>query len=101
MKSGAGDRLLGLTSKTSKPALRISKALVEKKRVNSRLYFVNSKKQLIDTIDTRRFAAKEVTVIYLSFTNVRISIAVPGDGVSLAGGANGRRSRKQRQPPLS
>jgi hypothetical protein len=43
---------------------------------------------LIDTTDAGRFEAREVTIIYLSFTNVRISIALAGGGVSLEGGAN-------------
>ena len=93
MKSGVGDRLLGLTSKTGEPALG-TEALAEQKRVNSKLHFVKSRKHLVDMIDTSRFAAKEVTVIYLSFTNVRISIALPGGGVSLEGGANGTPGRK-------
>jgi len=86
MKSGAGDRLLELTSKAGAPALR-TEAPAEQNRVSSKLYFVKSKTHLVDAIDARRFAAKEVSVIYLSFTNVRISIALPGRGVSLEGGA--------------
>jgi hypothetical protein len=89
MKSGAGNHLVGLTSTTGEPAPRISEAPDEQNKVNSKLRFVKSTKHLIDTIDTRRFAAKEVTLIYLSFTNVRISVALPGGGVSLEGGANG------------
>jgi hypothetical protein len=49
---------------------------------------------LIDTTDMSRFSAKEITVIYLSFTNVRISIALPGGGVSLEGGTRGTYSGK-------
>lgn len=94
MKSGAGDRLSGSVSKTGERAFRISEAPAEQNGVNSKLHFVKSKKHSVDAIDTRRFAAKEVTVIYLSFTNVRISIALPGGGVSLDGGANGTYSRK-------
>lgn len=94
MKSGVGNHLLGLTSTTGESALRISEALVEKNRLKSELHFVKSAKHLVDTIDTRRFAAKEVTLIYLSFTNVRISIALPGGGVSLEGGANGTYSHR-------
>jgi hypothetical protein len=94
MKSGASNHLLGLTSTTDEPALRISEAPVEQNRVDSKLRFVKSTKHSIDTIDTRRFAAKEVTLIYLSFTNVRISIALPGGGVSLEGGANGTCGRR-------
>jgi hypothetical protein len=49
----------------------------------------------MDTTDMSRFAAKEITVIYLSFTNVRISIALPpGGGVSLEGGTRGTYSGK-------
>jgi hypothetical protein len=89
MKSSVSDDLLGSTSTMADPALRISESPAAKNRVNSKLHFVKSTKHLIDTIDTRRFAAKEVTLIYLSFTNVRISIALPGGCVSLEGGANG------------
>jgi hypothetical protein len=94
MKWAIGDRLLGLTSKTGEPAHRIAESLVEKNGVTSELYFVKSRRYVIDTTDARQFAAKEVTVIYLSFTNVRVSIALPGGGVSLEGGANGTYSRK-------
>ncbi len=93
MKSDAGIHVLAWTSTTGEPRLRISEAPVEKSSVNSKLNFVKSTKHLIDTIGTRRFAAKEVTLIYLSFTNVRISIALPGGGVSLEGGADGTYSR--------
>ena len=79
MKSGAGDRLLGLTSKTGEPRLRISEAPVEKNSANSKLQFVKSTKHLSDTIDTRRFAAKEVTLSIRSpFINVGIEREVPG-----------------------
>jgi hypothetical protein len=94
MKSRLGDRLLGSASKTGGPVLRASKDSLEYSRRSSRLYFVKSKTHLVDTVDTRRFSAKEVTVIYLSFTNVRISIALPGGGVSLEGGVNGTHGRK-------
>jgi hypothetical protein len=98
MKSGGSDRLLGLTSRAGEPAFRTSEALGEQNRANSTLHFVKSKKHSVDAIDTRRFAAQEVTVVYLSFTNVRISIALPGGSVSLEGGARGTRSRKSRPP---
>jgi hypothetical protein len=49
---------------------------------------------LINTAERGKVAAKEVTVIYLSFTNVRVSIALPGGGVSLEGGTRGTYSRK-------
>jgi hypothetical protein len=94
MKSGVDDRLLESTSKPGEPALGVSGAPVEQNRVDSALHFVKSTKHLVDTIDTRRFAAEEVTVVYLSFTNVRISIALPGNGVSLEGGANGTHGSK-------
>ncbi len=93
MKSGAGDRLSGSTSKTRGLGAIVRKDFARDGGVNSKLYFVKSTKHFVDTIDTRRFAAKEVTVIYLSFTNVRISIALPGGGVSLEGGANAAHGR--------
>jgi hypothetical protein len=101
MNSGAGDPLFGWTSEKGESAFGIAEVLAEQNEVNSStLHFIKSTKHLVDTIDTRKFAVEEVTVIYLSFTNIRISIAVPGGGVSLAGGANGTGSRKQ-PPPLS
>ena len=94
MKWAVGNRLSESTSKTGEVYLITSEAPLENNRVSSNLYFVKSKKHLIDTNDGRRFAAKEITVIYLSFTNVRISITLPGGGVSLEGGANRPRNRK-------
>jgi hypothetical protein len=49
---------------------------------------------LINTAERGKVAAKEVTVIYLSFTNVRVSIALPGGGVSLERGTRGTYSGK-------
>jgi hypothetical protein len=94
MKWAIGDRLLGLTPKTGEPAHRIVESSAEKNRGNSELYFVKSQTHVIDTADASQFSAKEVTVIYLSFTNVRISITLPGGGVSLKGGTGGTYSRK-------
>jgi hypothetical protein len=94
MKWANGDRLLGLTSKTGEPVHGIEESLAAKNRVNSELYFVKSQRHVIDTTDTERLAAEVITVIYLSFTNVRVSIALPGSGVSLVGGTNGTYSGK-------
>jgi hypothetical protein len=69
--------------------------LAEKSDVLSELYFAKSQRHLIDTADTGQFATQQVTVIYLSFTNLRVSITLPGRGVSLEGGTNGTYSRKQ------
>jgi hypothetical protein len=98
MKWATGDCLLGLTSRGS--VHRTAQALAEKNDVTSELYFAKSQRHLIDTADTRQFAAKEVTVIYLSFTNVRVSIALPGGGVSLERGTRGTYSGKQSPTPL-
>jgi hypothetical protein len=84
-----GDSLLGLTSKTGGSAHRTVQFLAENNDVVSEFYFAKSQRHLIDTADTGQVAAKEVTVIYLSFTNVRVSIALPGRGVSLEGGTSG------------
>jgi hypothetical protein len=94
MKWAVGNRLSGSTSKTGEIYLITSEALVENNRVSSNIYFVRSRKHLIHTNDARQFAAKEITVIYLSFTNARISITLPGGGVSLEGGTNRPRNRK-------
>jgi hypothetical protein len=88
MKWAAGDHLLrSILRKREAP-------LSNSNRVVSKFYFARSRKHLIDTTDMSRFAAKEITVIYLSFTNVRISIALPGGGVSLEGGTRGTYSGK-------
>jgi hypothetical protein len=56
----------------------------------SELYFVDCTTQLIETVgDARRLGTREVTLIYLSFTNRDISIALAGGGVTLEGGKNG------------
>lgn len=94
MKWAIGDRLLGLTSKVGGSAHRTAKDSVEEKGANSKLYFIKSQKHVIDTADTSQFSTKEVTVIYLSFTNVRISITLPGGGVSLKGRTGGTYSRR-------
>jgi hypothetical protein len=94
MKWAIGDCLLGLTSETGGSFDRTAQSLAEKNDVTSELYFAKSQKLLIDTADTGQVAAKEVTVIYLSFTNVRVSIALPGGGVSLEGGTRRTYSRR-------
>jgi hypothetical protein len=86
MERGIGGRLSGLTSETGEATLRMSGALVKLNRVTSELYFVKSRKHQIDTTDTRTFTTREVTLIYLSFTGLRISIVLPGRSVSLEGG---------------
>jgi hypothetical protein len=94
MKRAMGDCLLGLTSKTEESVHRTVQSIVERNEGTSELYFAKSQRLLIDTADTGQVAAKEVTVIYLSFTNVRVSIALPGRGVSVEGGTSGTYSRK-------
>jgi hypothetical protein len=84
-----GDCLLGLKSKTGGSVHRTAQSLAERNEVTSERYFAKSQRLLIDTAHTGQVAAKEFTVIYLSFTNVRISIALPGRGASLEGGTNG------------
>jgi|ERR1700677_590377 hypothetical protein len=88
MKWWIDDRL---PKSTRKSALKISGALLDQNRVTSELYFAKSTKHLIDTAHMSRFETREMTIIYLSFTSVRISIAVPGCGVSLEGGTPSRR----------
>ena len=88
MKSGIGDRSLGLSSGVGEPALEMLDGSGEQIKAKSNLYFAKSRKHLIGTIDARRFAVDEVTLIHLSFTNIGISIALPGGSVSLEGGAS-------------
>jgi hypothetical protein len=89
VKRGIGDRLLKLTSETGESPLSIAGALLERNKVSSELYFAKSIRHLIDAGDTRRLETREITVIYLSFTSVRASIALPGCGVLFKGGTNG------------
>ena len=96
MQSGVGDRLMAKRSGSGEPDFRNVEALGGRSIVNSELYFVKSRTHRVDAIDTRRFAANKVTLIYLSFTNVRISIVLPGGGASVEGGVTGTRSRKER-----
>jgi hypothetical protein len=91
MKRRIDDPLPELTSETGEPPLGISGALVDQNRVTSELYFAKSTKHLINTPHMTRFETREMTIIYLSFTGVRISIAVPGCGVSVEGGTPSRR----------
>jgi hypothetical protein len=90
MKVGTGDRLLGSALKMRVRVLRNTKVLTE---YGSQVYFVKTTMLSTDTVDSRRLAAKEVAIIYLSFTNVRVSIVVPGRGVSLEGGLKASRRR--------
>jgi hypothetical protein len=86
---GVGDLLPGLTRETGEAGLIISEMVEEQKMATSELYFVECRRQLIDTADTRRFEAGVVTLIFLAFTNGDISIALPGCSVALEGGING------------
>jgi hypothetical protein len=89
MKRGVGDHLPELTAETKEADLRASEVLAKQRRaLTSELYFVECRRQSIDTDDPRRFDTREVTLIYLSFTNGDISIALPGCGVTLEGGTN-------------
>ena len=65
----------------------------KRERATSELYLVACKVQSFEIVGdktrpvaSRRFGTREVTLIYLSFTNCRISIALPGEGVTLKGG---------------
>lgn len=94
MKWAMDDLLLGLTSKKEGSVHRTAQSIAENNDVTSELYLAKSQMILIHTADTGQVAAKEVTVIYLSFTNVRVSIALPGGGVSLEGGTRRTYSRR-------
>jgi hypothetical protein len=94
MKWAIGDCLSGLISVAGGSVHKTAQSLAENNDAISELYFAKTQAHLIDTADTGQFAAKEVSVIYLSFTNLRVSIALPGRGVSLEGGTIGIYSRK-------
>jgi hypothetical protein len=89
MNRGGGNHLSGLTPETGGSDLTIPEAFAEHKTATSELYFVACTRQSIDAADISRFATTDVTLIYLSFTNGDISIALPGCGVTLEGGATG------------
>ena len=57
------------------------------------LYFAKSEGHFIYRADTTALESLEITITYLSFTNVRISIAMSGCDVSFDGGTRrmGRR----------
>ena len=101
MKRATSDDLFRSVRKKIGTSPSNTDILVENNRVVSELYFAKSRKYLIDTTDISRFVAKEVTVIYLSFTNVRISITLPGGNVSLKCGTSGRYSRKESPTPFA
>jgi hypothetical protein len=91
-----GDHFLSLTAETEEMAPAIYEVPGEQKKTTVDLYFVECRTQLIETVEdnprpvpSRGFGAREVTFIYMSFAHCDISIAVPGSGVTLEGGANG------------
>jgi hypothetical protein len=93
MKGMGSDHLSGSIAKTEARTLAITEISEEDKNATSELYLVDCRMQSIETIgDTtppaasRRIGTRVVTLIYLSFTNGDISIAVPGGGVTLEGG---------------
>src|SRR6516164_7166840 len=93
VKRIVSDPLSGLTGKAEEATPTISEVSGERKKATSDLYFVECRTQLIETAgDTTRSVAsrqsrtREVTLIYLSFTNCDISIALLGGGVTLEGG---------------
>jgi hypothetical protein len=87
MKWAAGDLWRTMSRKSETP-------LSNSDRPVSEFYFARTKRHSINTTKMSRFAGKEVIVICLSFTNVRISIVLPGAGVSFGGGVNGTYSGK-------
>jgi hypothetical protein len=93
MKLVVGNRWYGPISKRKESALRNPEIFTVENKAVPGLYFAKSRKCLIDTADISRSSVKEITIIYLSFANVRISIALPGGGVSLEGGTSGTGSR--------
>jgi hypothetical protein len=82
-----GDRLPGLTPYSEKSTPRNSAVLGEEKKTASELYFVECKTQSIYIVGGAEcFGTRDVTLIYLAFTNGDILLALPGRGVTLEGG---------------
>jgi hypothetical protein len=106
MNRTISERCLELSSKTEENKLLALEHDRSWKREGaaSELYLVTCKVQSFETLGdktrpvaSRRFGTREVTLIYLSFTNCRISIALAGDGVTLKGGKpKGTRGRGER-----
>jgi hypothetical protein len=80
MKRGVGDDPSRLTTEAGKSSLIISEGSAQQKKAAAELFFVDCNKQSINT-ETR-----DLTFIYLSFTNTDISIVLAGCGVTLEGG---------------
>jgi hypothetical protein len=93
MKRGVGDDPSRLTTERGELSLTIFQGSAQQKRAASELFFVECKRQSINA-DKR-----DVTLIYLSFTNADISIALPGCGVSLEGGTIGKMRLHFPEPP--
>jgi hypothetical protein len=86
MKRTFRNHLRIITSSLDDTRTLSSEALGGDKGDGSNLYFIECKTQLVATDgDTTTFATKAVTIILMSFTNVDISIAVPGRGMTLVG----------------
>jgi hypothetical protein len=92
MNRGIGDHPSSLTTETGKAGLITSEGAAQQKRATSELFFVECKRQSINS------ETKYITLIYLSFTNADISIAVPGCGVMLEGGTIGEMRLQFLQP---
>jgi hypothetical protein len=93
MKKGIGDDPSSSTTDTGKADLIISEGSAQQKRAASELFFVECRRQSMNT------GTRDVTLIYLSFTNTDISIALPGCGVTVEGGTIGK-MRLQLPGPL-
>lgn len=86
----ANDDISLFGRKTEHATIAISEASKKQKRTASELYFVECRTQLIETVEettrpvaSRQSGTREVTLIYLSFTNCDSSIALLGGGVTL------------------
>jgi hypothetical protein len=87
------DHISVLTRKIKETTVAISELSGAQKGIASKLYFVDCRTQLIRAVgDTTqpaalgRFATREVTQIFLSFTSCDIFIALPGGGVTMEAG---------------
>ena len=87
---GRGDLSAGSLPEAGGGVTRVLELPAARKKPASDLHFVDCSRRSIDAAEPGRFETRNVTLIYLSFTNGDISIALPGDGVTLEGGARAR-----------
>ena len=88
-RMGLGNVVVELVRRADKNKVDFAKGLANKQRAASDLYLVECTTRLIEgstlPVPTTGFGAREVTLIYMSFTSVNVLIALPGGSVTFVG----------------